>query len=103
MQKIIPAISLIIVSANCYAFQACPSGTRPCASVSQVLLYVVLPTLVFLAIGVFCKVKIQNDLLRKGSIVLVFMLWIIVVLVALGAFGGFLAPCSSTCWYGFSS
>ena len=103
MQKIIPATSLILASSNCYAFQACPSGTRPCASISQVLLYVVLPTLVFLAIGIICKVKIQNNLLRKGSLALVVCAWIIGVLVALAAFGGFLAPCSSVCWYGLPS
>ena len=103
MQKILSAISLILASGNCYAITACPNGSRPCASVAQVLLYVVLPTIGFFALGLICKVKIQNNLLRKGSLAFVGITWIIWLFVVLSAFGAFLAPCSSACWYGFSN
>ena len=92
-------LAALLVPLSCAAFQPCPAGTRPCALVSHAFAYVVLPSLACTAAGVLVHKKVSRRWLRVTLSTSLFVLWVFSALVVVAAFGAFLAPCSSSCWY----
>lgn len=93
------AFALMSFSSELCAFQQCPAGTHPCASPSQVLIWVVLPSLALYGFAIFAQQKVQRVWLRRVTVTLLGGLWLFWLLVVLAAFGAFLAQCSGSCWY----
>jgi len=93
------AATLLTLASQCFAFQACPGNTRPCASPLQVLLYVGLPTFLLLVAGTLAHRKLAARWVRVSVLVTLGIFWALVGLVALATFNAFLAPCASFCWY----
>ncbi len=100
MRNTIVAGFLLSSAGAALAFQQCPSGTRPCASAAQAIIYWGLPTVVAGVLAIVANRKIKSSWLRRGTVALVGVAWGIGALVVLAAFGLFLAPCSAVCWYG---
>lgn len=101
MFRIISIAFVLMSSASeLFAFQPCPAGLRPCASLLQVLLLVVLPSLVLFGFAILAKQKIQRVWLRRSTVTLLGGLWLCWLLVLFAAFGAFLAQCSGSCWDG---
>jgi hypothetical protein len=94
------ALAAVSFATEAFAFQPCPAGTHPCASPSQVLLLIVLPSLVLVGAAMLAKQRIQRVWLRRTTITFVGGLWLFWLLILLAAFGAFLAQCSGSCWYG---
>jgi hypothetical protein len=99
--KMILACLLVFVFSTRHgmAFEQCPEGSVVCASVSQVVLYLLIPSMLILFAGFVIKTKLKS----KGFILLTLtglgLAWIIAMVVLVFALSAFLAPCSSHCWY----
>lgn len=93
--------SLLALSASptCFAFQQCREATQACISGPQVLLFFVLPTLVFLLAACVAKWKIRALWLRVAAIAVLSAAWLSALGLALFILMAFMAPCSSACWY----
>ena len=99
---IIPLL-LIPFASEVFAFQQCPTGTRPCASPFEVLALVVLPSLIVFFTARLAKKKIQRAWLKRSAITALAIAWLLWLLIIMGALNAFLAQCSGSCWYRFFS
>jgi hypothetical protein len=99
MRNTAVAMVLLSLASQCFAFQPCPNDAKPCASVSQLILYLVLPTLLLATAGVLMHRKLAARWLRISVLVALVFLWVFGILVVLAVFNAFLAPCANTCWY----
>ena len=99
----ITSLVLMSFASEVFAFQQCPAGTRPCASLFEVLALVVLPSLVVFFTAKLAKKKIQRVWLKRSTIAALAIAWLFWLLIIMGALNAFLAQCSGSCWYSFLS
>lgn len=96
--KVVLSFFFLLFSNTCFAFQQCPFEMKPCATVSQALLFVLLPSIVFLLLLYLSKIKIDRRILRWLCFVIIIGVWIIWLLGAV--FGiAVSGECSPSCWY----
>jgi len=80
------------------ATMQCTGGTERCAAVGDLVLFMLLPTLGFAALGLACDAKIRSRWYRLGGLVLITLTWAFCLLFAF-VHKVVLAGCSSACWY----
>jgi hypothetical protein len=100
-KALITGLAAMAAAPSAFAFQPCPAPSHPCASVSQVVLFLGLPTLVLLLAVMAAKHWLRRAWLKFSIIALLFVIWLFWVLGVLFAFAAYLAPCSEACWYRF--
>jgi hypothetical protein len=80
------------------AFQPCPAGTSPCPGAIDLLGYWIGPVCILIWLARWLMGKVKSRLI-KGALACAFALAaLFITLLALTAFGAFLAPCSEACW-----
>lgn len=97
---LLAGFAFVLTTGHAEAFQMCPTGTQPCAKVSQMLGYVLAPSLVFLLAVVGSQRCLGRARIRRATVGVLLAVWAVWLVGARAAFAAFLAPCSSTCWYG---
>lgn len=100
MKATFVGFSLVFTTGNSEAFQMCPTGTRPCAEMSQMLSYLLAPSLVFLLAIVSSRRCLGRTWIRRATVRLLLVAWAVWLIGVGAAFDAFLAPCSSACWHG---
>lgn len=90
---------LMLFSTEAFAFQPCPLDTRPCASLSQVFTLLLLPSLITFFAAWIINSKIHRAWLKYTVITIISIVWLFWLVLTIGLFNAYLAPCSASCWY----
>ena len=73
--------------------------SRPCATLWQAIFHLLLPAALAVGIVAVARRSIGRAWLRRLVVSMAVVACLLWELLALAMLAGFLAPCSSTCWY----
>jgi len=90
---------LLAISPSAYAFGQCPNGMLACATPGQLIVYVVIPTVLCLALAGVARRRIRTPFPRYAALATIGSCWCIGMFGVSFALTAALAPCSYACWY----
>jgi hypothetical protein len=98
------ATGALAASGGAAAMSKCPSlpglpPTSPCASIQQVVVYLVLPAVLTVAIAVCAQRWMRRNWLQFALVSISTLACVAWEMLAIALLGGFLAPCAASCWY----
>jgi len=98
ISRLLAGFFLCSFTVDAFAFQKCPTGTSPCSTPLQFFSFIVVPAILAGILGIYIRRRVQRAWVRRTALVALGLFWFVSLLVVIGAFGLFLAPCEAVCW-----